>query len=76
MERQVFEFFDGETMPDGLAAKIERRLTVRRSRTCALRRYAVAAAAMVVLMLAVFNADAIRVKAQEIRDYVVNALSP
>ena len=76
MERQVFEFFDGETMPDGLAAKIERRLTVRRSRTCALRRYAVAAAAMVVLMLAVFNADAICAAADSILDEIAHALKP
>ena len=76
MERKLYDYFDGETMPDDCAQSIERSLTPHRSRACVLRRYAVAAAAMLVLMLAVFNADAIRVKAQEIRDYVVNALSP
>lgn len=62
MERKLYDFFEGEAMPRIVPRKLKRR--------CAI------AVATLVLVLAMFNAEAIRVKAQEIRGFVVNALSP
>lgn len=75
MERKLYDFFEGEAMPEDCAQKIEAQMTRHPKPMIQWRRFA-AAAAVLVLMLAVFNAEAICVKAQEIRDFVVNALSP
>lgn len=75
MERKLYDYFDRETMPEDCARRIEGSLVLRPKPAIGWRRFA-AAAAVLVLMLAVFNAEAICVNAQEIRDFVVNALSP
>ena len=76
MERKIYDFFDGETMPEDCARCIESRMIRRLKAAPAWRRYAAAAAAVLVLMLAVFNADAICAQAESIWDEIANALKP
>lgn len=75
MERKVFEYFDGETMPEDCARRIEGSLVLRPKPAIGWRRFA-AAAAVLVLMLAVFNADGICAQADSILDEITHVLNP
>lgn len=76
MERKVYEYYDGETMPEDCAQRIEDRMTHRPKPAIQWRRFAAAGAAVLVLVLALLNPEAVRVKAKEVCDLVINALSP
>lgn len=75
MERKLYDYFDGETMPDDCAQRIEHRMTHRPKPAIQWRRFA-AAAAVLTLMLAVFNAEAIYTQAASIWDEIATALKP
>lgn len=76
MERKVYDFFEGETMPEDCANRIEDRMTHRPKAAIQWRRFAAAAAAMLVLVLAVFNVDSICAQADSILDEITHALNP
>lgn len=75
MEKKVYEYFDGEAMPDDCARKIEAQMTHHPKPMIQWRRFTAAAAALV-LMLAVFNVDSICAQADSILDEITHALNP
>lgn len=75
MERKIQEFFENETMPEDCAQRIEAQMTHRPRSAIRWHRIA-AAAAILALVLALFSQETVRVTAQELCDFVVNALSP
>lgn len=75
MERKVYDFFEGEAMPEDCVRKIETQMAHHPKPMIQWRRFA-AAAAVLVLMLAVFNADSICAQADSILDEIANALKP
>lgn len=75
MERKVYDYFDGETMPDDCVHRIESRLASLPKVAPAWHRFAAAAAA-VLLMVALCNQNALRVNARKAYDFMVNAFNP
>ena len=76
MERKLYDFFEGEAMPEDCAQKIEAQMIRHPKPMIQWRRCAVAAAAMLVLVLTLFNADSICAQADSILDEIANALKP
>ena len=75
MERKVYDFFEKETMPEDCARRIESSMIHHHKPVIQWRRFAAAAAALV-LVLALFNAEAICATADSILDEITHALKP
>lgn len=76
MERKINDFFEGETMPEDCVRKIETQMAHHPKPMIQWRRCTAAAAAMLILVLAVFNADSICAQADSILDEITHALNP
>lgn len=76
MEKKIINYYDTVTMPPECAGRIEASLT-RPARAASPRwlKTEAAVAVILVLMLAMFNAETIAVHAQNFYDLVVNAIS-
>ena len=76
MERKLKVFFETQTMPEDCAQKIATQMTRHPKPMIQWRRCTAAAAAMLILVLAVFNVDAISTRAASIWDEIATALKP
>lgn len=76
MEKKIIEYFGSETMPADRARRIETALTeAKPKRTRPVLRAMAAAAAMLLMVLAVGNAETLKVYADEFCEQIIHALS-
>ena len=75
MERKIHDFFAQEIMPEACARRIENRMTHSPKPFMQWRRIATVAAALV-LVLALFNAEAISATADSLWNEIAHALKP
>lgn len=75
MEKKIVEYFGSETMPEDCVHRIEATLTeAKPKRARPVLRAVAAAAAMLLMILAVGNAETLKVYAEEIYEQIIHAL--